>query len=72
MRLRPDLFAEKQIQFLMGNIEEIFCCQQSFFESLKSFIDESQPALSLIGQCFLLHVRQSKKNLSVVSSHRSL
>jgi len=57
MRLRTDLFSEKQIQLLMGNIEEIYDFQQSFFQLLKLSIDELNPHESHIGKCFLLFVR---------------
>ena len=57
MRLRTDLFSEKQIEILMGNLEEIYDIQQSFFQLLKFSIDQSNPAQSLIGKCFLLFVR---------------
>ena len=56
MRSRTDLFSAKQIEFLMGNIEEIFHFQQTFFQLLKSSIDELNPSESLIGKCFLLYV----------------
>jgi hypothetical protein len=58
MRSRPDLFSDKQIELLMGNIEEIYDFQQSFFHLLKLCIDELNPHESLIGKCFLLYVRQ--------------
>jgi len=57
MRLHTDLFSEKQIELLMGNIEEIYDFQQSFFQLLKSSIDELNPHESLIGKCFLFYVR---------------
>jgi hypothetical protein len=53
MRVRTDLFSEKQIEFLMGNIEEIYDFQQSFFQLLKLSIDQLNPHQSLIGKCFL-------------------
>jgi hypothetical protein len=57
MRLQTDLFTEKQIELLMGNIEEIYHFQQSFFQLLKLSINEQNPHESLIGKCFLLYVR---------------
>jgi hypothetical protein len=57
MRLRKDLFSDKQIDLLMGNIEEIYDVHQSFFHLLKLSIDELNPQNSLIGKCFLLYVR---------------
>jgi hypothetical protein len=57
MRLRTDLFSEKQMEFLMGNIEEIYDFQQSFFQLLKLSMNEFNPHESLIGKCFLLFVR---------------
>jgi hypothetical protein len=56
MRLRNDLFTDKQIELLMGNIEEIYHFQQSFFQLLKLSINEQNPHESLIGKCFLLYV----------------
>ena len=56
MRLRTDLFSEKQIELLMGNIEEIYHLQQSFFRLLKLSINEQNPHESLIGKCFLSYV----------------
>lgn len=70
MRQRPDLFNDKQIELIMGNIEEIYDLQQSFFQLLKLSIDESNPHESLVGKCFLLYVRinsqAKKKNLFFV------
>lgn len=57
MRTRTDLFTEKQIELLMGNIEEIYLFQQSFFQLLKLSINEQNLHESLIGKCFLLYVR---------------
>jgi hypothetical protein len=68
MRLRTDLFSDKQIEFLMGNIEEIYDFQQSFFQLLKLSIDHLNPHQSLIGKCFLLFVRIIK---TIELSHRS-
>ena len=59
MRLRLDLFTEKQIELLMGNIEELYRFQQAFFQLLKLSINEQNPHDSLIGKCFLLYVRES-------------
>ena len=59
MRLRTDLFSEKQIELLMGNIEELYQFQQAFFQLLKLSINEQNPHESLIGKCFLLYVRIS-------------
>ncbi len=56
MRLRMDLFSEKQIELLMGNIEELYQFQQAFFQLLKLSINEQNPHESLIGKCFLLYV----------------
>ena len=56
MRSREDLFTEKQIELLMGNIEEIYHFQQAFFQLLKLSINEQNPHESLIGKCFLLYV----------------
>jgi len=61
MRLRSDLFSERQIEILMGNIEEIYDLQQSFFQLLRLSINEREPADSFIGKCFLLFV--SKQNV---------
>ena len=56
-----DLFTEKQIEILMGNLEEIYDIQQSFFQLLKFSMDPIHPHQSLIGKCFLLFVRLSIK-----------
>lgn len=68
MRGRTDLFTEKQIEILMGNLEEIYDIQQSFFQLLKYSIDQMHPHQSLIGKCFLLFVSSSLPSLSL-SSH---
>lgn len=57
MRSRKDLFSEKQIELLMGNIEELYQFQQVFFQLLKLSINEQNPHESLIGKCFLLYVK---------------
>ena len=57
MRSRTDLFTDRQIELLMGNIEELFQFQQSFFQLLKLSINEQNLHESLIGKCFLLYVR---------------
>lgn len=57
MRGRTDLFTEKQIEILMGNLEDIYDIQQSFFQLLKFSMDPIYPHQSLIGKCFLLFVR---------------
>ena len=64
MRLRTDLFNEKQIELLMGNIEEIYHIHQSFFQLLRLSINEQNPYESLIGKCFLLYVKFSRKSFS--------
>jgi hypothetical protein len=51
-----DLFSDKQIELLMGNIEELYQFQQAFFQLLKLSINEQHPHESLIGKCFLLYV----------------
>lgn len=56
MRSHTDLFSEKQIELLMGNIEELYHFHQSFFQLLKLSINEQNPHESLIGKCFLLYV----------------
>lgn len=63
MRLRLDLFTEKQIELLMGNIEELYRFQQAFFQLLKLSMNEQNPHDSLIGKCFLLYVRESNQPL---------
>ena len=65
MRARTDLFTEKQIELLMGNIEDIFHFQQSFFQLLKLSINEQHLHESLIGKCFLLYVRIPRSRLSL-------
>jgi hypothetical protein len=62
MRLRTDLFSEKQIELLMGNIEELYLFQQAFFQLLKLSINEQNPHESLIGKCFLLYVNLNFRN----------
>jgi hypothetical protein len=66
MRLRTDLFTDKQIEILMGNIEDIYDFQQSFFQLLKLSINELNPHESLIGKCFLLFVRIKKKKTNEI------
>ena len=68
MRLRMDLFTEKQIELLMGNIEELYRFQQAFFQLLKLSINEQNPHESLIGKCFLLYVRESRSSQTLLSS----
>jgi hypothetical protein len=58
MRLRSDLFTRDQLDCLMCNINDIVAFEQQFFQSLTSSIDETHPDQSLIGQCFLNHVRR--------------
>ncbi|CAF1128972.1 unnamed protein product [Rotaria magnacalcarata] len=69
MRLRTDLFSEKQIELLMGNIEEIYEFQQSFFQLLKLSIDDIHPHESLIGKCFLLYKEEFKKYSDYCINH---
>ncbi|CAF1373512.1 unnamed protein product [Rotaria sordida] len=69
MRSRIDLFSEKQIELLMGNIEEIYDFQQSFFQLLKLSIDELNPHESLIGKCFLLYKEEFKKYSDYCINH---
>ncbi|CAF4579696.1 unnamed protein product, partial [Rotaria sp. Silwood2] len=69
MRLRTELFSEKQIELLMGNIEEIYDFQQSFFQLLKLSIDELNPHESLIGKCFLLYKEEFKKYSDYCINH---
>ncbi|CAF4678654.1 unnamed protein product [Rotaria sp. Silwood1] len=69
MRLRKDLFSERQIELLMGNIEEIYHFQQSFFQLLKLSINEQNPHESLIGKCFLLYKEEFKKYSDYCINH---
>ncbi|CAF1134148.1 unnamed protein product [Rotaria sp. Silwood1] len=69
MRLRRDLFSEKQIELLMGNIEEIYDFQQTFFQLLKLSINELNPYESLIGKCFLLYKEEFKKYSDYCINH---
>ncbi|CAF1008117.1 unnamed protein product [Adineta steineri] len=69
MCLRIDLFSEKQIELLMGNIEEIYRFQQSFFQLLKLSINEQNPHESLIGKCFLLYKEEFKKYSDYCINH---
>ncbi|CAF1046707.1 unnamed protein product [Adineta ricciae] len=69
MRTREDLFTEKQIELLMGNIEEIYHFQQAFFQLLKLSINEQNPHESLIGKCFLLYKEEFKKYSDYCINH---
>ncbi|UJR36306.1 hypothetical protein I4U23_029034 [Adineta vaga] len=69
MRIREDLFTEKQIELLMGNIEEIYQFQQAFFQLLKLSINEQNPHESLIGKCFLLYKEEFKKYADYCINH---
>ncbi|UJR09777.1 hypothetical protein I4U23_014004 [Adineta vaga] len=69
MRLHTDLFCEKQIELLMGNIEEIYAFQQAFFQLLKLSINDLHPHESLIGKCFLLYREQFKKYSKYCINH---
>ncbi|CAF2117751.1 unnamed protein product [Rotaria magnacalcarata] len=69
MRLRKDLFSEKQIELLLGNIEEIYHFQQAFFQLLKLSINEQNPHESLIGKCFLLYKEEFKKYSDYCINH---
>ncbi|CAF1294728.1 unnamed protein product [Adineta steineri] len=69
MRLHSDLFCDKQIELLMGNIEEIYHIQQSFFHLLKLSLNDQNPHESLIGKCFLFYKEQFKKYSDYCINH---
>lgn len=57
-RERTEMFTEKQISLIFGNISEIYDVAQEFLQQLEKTISDSESAVhyALIGKCFLEHV----------------
>ncbi|CAF4417470.1 unnamed protein product, partial [Didymodactylos carnosus] len=69
MRQRSDLFSTRQIEVLMGNIEQIYSFHQHFFQLLKLSINEHCIHESLIGKYFLLYKEEFKQYSDYCINH---
>ncbi|XP_033638213.1 uncharacterized protein LOC117298938 [Asterias rubens] len=52
---RPEMFSDKVMNSLFGNIEEIYSFQKGFLLQLEASINQDRADLSRIGGCFLDH-----------------
>ena len=55
---RTEMFTQKQISQIFGNISEIYDVAQQFLKQLETAVSDSESAVhnALIGKCFLDHV----------------
>ncbi len=60
MRSRPDLFSEERIAAIFGNLEAIYEFQKRFLVNLEHCLNWNSLQDSVIGQCFIKHVRHRR------------
>ena len=65
MRSRPDLFSPQRIQAIFGNLEELYRFQKNLLVDLEHSLNWNSLDDSVVGGCFLQHVRQTSKHFGL-------